>query len=236
MAGFPPAWPVDARPGIGYNAVHPRHAEVVAVYSRLRWTGLRRNALVRCLLLAGGGLACVGSLLGRLSWAQPPEPSPPQPPAGLRLVAEPDAIPADGRHSSRLTARWLPAAGRPVAGRRIRFATTAGWLTNTEGVTDERGRAQTFLVSDTEPGTATVTARCDCQTATATVVFREDDGTIILQQQPAPTVSLSAHWWPTAGQPGYQCEYNGGTLSGGPQEFKFNVYWHYFPILGVWLN
>ncbi|NCO39523.1 MAG: hypothetical protein GW892_12550, partial [Armatimonadetes bacterium] len=47
----------------------------------------------------------------------------------------------------------------------LRFTTTAGWLTNAEVVTDERGRAQTFLVSDTEPGTATVTARCDCQTA-----------------------------------------------------------------------
>jgi len=41
----------------------------------------------------------------------------------------------------------------------LRFTTTAGWLTNAEVVTDERGRAQTFPMSDTEPGTATPRAR-----------------------------------------------------------------------------
>jgi len=186
---------------------------------------------------AGGG-ALVGLVLfltPTLLWGQPPEVGD-SGKKGLTLTAEPESIPADGQHSSRIVATVESGTDTVLKGI-VEFSTTAGRLINTTVALDEKSQAQTFLVSATEPATATVTACFGDRKARVRVIFECSEGGVTAQQMfGAPAVWLSAHWHPVAGQPGYNCVGGGATLSGGPVELIFNATWQNFPIIWVGVN
>lgn len=67
----------------------------------------------------------------------------PSSPATLTLVAEPEAVPADGLSGSVLTATLLDAAKQPVQDVQVQFQTTAGELIYSTVATDDQGQAVT---------------------------------------------------------------------------------------------
>lgn len=70
----------------------------------------------------------------------------------VTLSASPDQLPRDGVSQSVVTVTVRDEASRPVAGRRLVAATTAGTLSATDVVTSSEGRA-TFAFIAPEPGT-----------------------------------------------------------------------------------
>ncbi len=102
--------------------------------------------------------------------ARPPAPGN----AGLKLVATPSAIEADGSSTSTLTAMVKDAKGNSVgADVAVTWTTTEGTLASTTSMTDAFGAASMVLTSSKVAGAVTVEAVAGAARDTATVIFTE---------------------------------------------------------------
>ncbi|MDA8145520.1 MAG: G1 family endopeptidase, partial [Thermaerobacter sp.] len=88
----------------------------------------------------------------------------------VSVTASPTSVPANGTAASGITATVTDAAGAPLAGVTVDFATTLGTLSATSATTDAQGQAQVSLTS-TAAGPATVTGSAQGVSGTAQVTF-----------------------------------------------------------------
>ena len=145
-------------------------------YGVFIWNGLSLSlvgnfpsgVIVKGVLTAGGNLYAATYYDGGVMSTPAPSASSVTP--TISVSATPSTIPADGASTSTITAT-LMAAGAPISGATVSFATSAGTLGATSAVTDASGVATDTLTAATTPGFATVTATAGTVSGSATVAF-----------------------------------------------------------------
>lgn len=107
-----------------------------------------------------------------VNFTAPPSPPPPSPGAAtIRLGANPNVLPADGKATARITVLLLGADDQPLAGKEVQLTTTAGRI-ETKVTTDKAGRAEATLRAPDQPAEALVTAEYEHTVAALTVRFK----------------------------------------------------------------
>jgi len=90
--------------------------------------------------------------------------------ATLRLGANPSLLPADGKAIAVISVLLVGAEGKPLAGKTVVLATTAGTITQTV-TSDEHGKATATLTAGNQPAEALVSAEAEGTVAAVSVRF-----------------------------------------------------------------